>query len=530
LSVLLPYAGALHSSDDRDTVRLRLLTLGLVTSLTTMGLLPATALAASEPAAGTIAERAAARAHAALVDAQALFTPHAHRAGAPGRGRDATMVLLDLARQADRLATPTLRRQARAVLARPTDGSGPTGGIEPPDYGAAAAHRVCGAHVCVHWVESGDHRTDPTDTDANGVPDQVDRTLAAMEHVYGVEVTDMGYRAPLPDSSAPDNGGDGLLDVYLADIGTQGLYGYCTSDQPDLGAVRRTYAYCVLDNDYSPAQFGTRNTPLQDLRVTAAHEFFHAVQYAYSWNRAAWLMEGTAAWMEDEVYDQVDDNRQYLAVSPLTYPNASLSSFDYGAWIFWRFLSEWTGPGASEDPTVVRDVWTRAAGVSAVSALNSVLAARGTSFATAFRTFGVWERNPRLHFSEGGAYHPVRTAKSFALGPVHRRTGAWVAQLDHMSRDVVRFTPGSRLRGTWRLRVQLDMAKTSRGSAAQVLVHHRDGSVDVHVVRLSSAGDAVRHYKFSRSHVSSIDLDLVNASTSSGDDYRPEVFSARVER
>jgi hypothetical protein len=220
-------------------------------------------------------------------------------------------------------------------------------------------------------------------------------------------------------------------------------------------------------------------------------------------------------------------NHEALMLGEKLFPG---TRFDYGAWIFWRFLSEWTGPGASEDPTVVRDVWTRAAGVSAVSALNSVLAARGTSFATAFRTFGVWERNPRLHFSEGGAYHPVRTAKSFALGPVHRRTGAWVAQLDHMSRDVVRFTPGSRLRGTWRLRVQLDMAKTSRGSAAQVLVHHRDGSVDVHVVRLSSAGDAVRHYKFSRSHVSSIDLDLVNASTSSGDDYRPEVFSARVER
>ena len=39
-------------------------------------------------------------------------------------------------------------------------------------------------------------------------------------------------------------------------------------------------AYCVLDNDFSAAEFGYPD-PTLPLRVTAAHEFFHAIQFAY---------------------------------------------------------------------------------------------------------------------------------------------------------------------------------------------------------------------------------------------------------
>ena len=54
---------------------------------------------------------------------------------------------------------------------------------------------------------------------------------------------------------------------------------YCASDDPTTS--RNAWAYCVLDNDYSPSEFGTRNTPAQNFQVTAAHEYFHAVQFGY---------------------------------------------------------------------------------------------------------------------------------------------------------------------------------------------------------------------------------------------------------
>ena len=87
--------------------------------------------------------------------------------------------------------------------------------------------------------------------------------------------------------------------------------------------------------------------------MTAAHEFFHAVQFAYDWKEDLWLMEGTAAWIEDEVYDE--DQRQppvprrqparprQFSGTPLdsyTRTRPTRSGYQYGVWIFWRYLSE----------------------------------------------------------------------------------------------------------------------------------------------------------------------------------------------
>jgi len=49
------------------------------------------------------------------------------------------------------------------------------------------------------------------------------------------------------------------------------------------------------------------------MKVTAAHEFFHAIQFGYplgdGWD---WWMEASATFMEDEAFDAVNDYRQYL--------------------------------------------------------------------------------------------------------------------------------------------------------------------------------------------------------------------------
>src|SRR5690606_38134581 len=110
------------------------------------------------------------------------------------------------------------------------------------------------------------------------------------------------------------------------------------------------WAYCVVDNDYSPSEFRS-NTPLENLQVTLAHEYFHAVQFAYDFAEDGWFLEATAAWVEDEAFDDVNDNIQYLrAQSPLKQPQISMDKFGglrhYGAWIFFRFLTERYPPEA----------------------------------------------------------------------------------------------------------------------------------------------------------------------------------------
>ena len=126
---------------------------------------------------------------------------------------------------------------------------------------------------------------------------------------WATEIGELGYRAPLSDLDSFENGGDGRLDIYLADVGAEALFGWCTSDDPASYATYRVSAFCVIDEDYTNRAFGI--DPLPALKATAAHEFFHAVQFGYDWLEDLWLMEGTAAWIEDEVFDGVNDNLRY---------------------------------------------------------------------------------------------------------------------------------------------------------------------------------------------------------------------------
>jgi hypothetical protein len=297
----------------------------------------------------------------------------------------------------------------------------------------------------------------------------------------------------------PDNGGDSRLDVYLADVGGAGVFGYC-----------------VLDNDFSTAQFGTTHTPLQNLQVTAAHEIFHAVKFAYDWTEDLWLMEGTAAWIEDELFDDVDDIRRYLAVSPLAASGLPLDFAPaqwpgYGAWAFWRFLSEWLAPrGAAEDPNVVRQVWERAAGPTySTSALGQTLTARHTSLAVALGVFEVWNRNPGQFYSEGLGYHavPLLARRTFTLRS--RSMGAHVTRVAHLSQRFVRFTPGTSLSGRWRLQVAVDMPALSRGSHAWLVAHRRDGDIAIYPIGQSRSGNGWRSIAFDRRTTAFVELALV---------------------
>lgn len=499
----------------------RLLAAGLVVVMAGLGV-PARA---ADHSPGQPSPSGATQARQALSEARSLFArsasvPQRRAAQASGNGADATLVLRDLALRADDLPTLVEREAAHRLLARPTTQYDPTGGYEPKYTSPDGI--TCGPHICVHWVE--DATVDSVqgagaggnDGDLSTVPTQVSQTLATMEHVYDVEVSGYGYDAPLGDGT---RGGDARTDVYLADLGSDGLYGYCASDDPaSTTGVREVFAYCVLDNDYRAGQYGTTHTPLENLEVTAAHEYFHSVQFGYDATEDLWLMEGTAAWMEDEVYDSVNDNLQYLGQSALRYPGTPLDYSDdnylsYGSWIFWKYLSEQQGAGSADDPSVIRQVWEAARGSRySTAALESVLVARGSSFADAFSRFGTWTRNPQLYFSEGSSYPAATLSNSFTLTSASRTTGQRLPVPDHMTHRFYRITPGATLTGRWRLHVAVNMADEARGSIARVVLHRQDGSLAAYGVPLNSAGNGSRNLDFRRTVVKYAELELVNAS------------------
>ena len=121
---------------------------------------------------------------------------------------------------------------------------------------------------------------DQADRDGDGLPEPGREDPQRDERSSGSRIVDAGgYKAPLPDKKGPND----KLDIYLVDIGDDGLYGYC-GPEDEVGPAGPTRGYCVLDDDYADRS-SRANTPLENLQVTAAHEFFHAVQFAYDVRR-----------------------------------------------------------------------------------------------------------------------------------------------------------------------------------------------------------------------------------------------------
>ena len=465
--------------------------------------------AASTDRASDLAEHGSARAHAALAEVGAIFDD---RTAGPA-GREATLALRDLAHLRGEL-TGADRRQADAFLARPTDNA-----ADPLGDGYRAgttARRECSATVCVHWVDTTSDRPVQVDADGDTLPDYVETTLATVTGVHATYL-DAGYRQPKPDGT---RGGDARTDVYLADVGEQGLYGYCTSDEPPSNRFD-IWAYCVLDNDY--AEFPT-NTPLDNMRVTAAHEYMHAVQFAYDASEDGWLMEATATWAEDELFDGVDDNVQYLPAGPLGRPRVPLdlstSPHWYGDWIWFRHLTERFPTEVGGMPTLVRDVWRRADAAPggrddySLQAVGRVLADRGVSLGQTFARFADANRRARTTYDEGAAnaYTVSPLWRSATLTPAAPATPWSSVRLDHLSSATARFVPSSTMTAdSWRLRVRVNLAPPARGSQAVVTVWERSGATTTSLISLDAAGDGSRSVPFDRDQVAAVELTVVNA-------------------
>ncbi len=182
--------------------------------------------------------------------------------------------------------------------------------------------------------------------------------MDVMKQTWAHEVGGLDYRRPVRDGN---RGGNNRFDVYLKNVGANGLFGYCAPERTTKDSRWSASGYCVLDDDFARSQFGQK--PILSLKATAAHEFFHAVQFAYDYAEDGWFMEATATWMEERVFDGVNDNRRYLEAGQLGFPGRPVDVFeDFGAahyanWVFFEYLSNEVGAN------VVRAAWEGAAAV-----------------------------------------------------------------------------------------------------------------------------------------------------------------------
>jgi hypothetical protein len=237
-----------------------------------------------------------------------------------------------------------LREPFMTPQPRPTEGAArPTDEADPARHAYAVPEApgspACSLHFCVHWVAEELDAPNLSDRDRDNVPESVERVLRVAERVHSVENEKLGWREPMSDGR--EGGGAGKTDVYLAQIGTE-LYGYAAPDQGQEDAKgripRRLHGYLVLDNDYSAFEFPGED-PLEALQVTFAHEYNHILQFGYDAYQDPWFREASATWMEDQVYNGINDYLRYvrdwvrLWETPLT--TTSFKMYGSAVWNQW---------------------------------------------------------------------------------------------------------------------------------------------------------------------------------------------------
>ncbi|MCX6400799.1 MAG: hypothetical protein NTX33_12840 [Propionibacteriales bacterium] len=422
-------------------------------------------------------------------------------------GRSLTLALRDLAAtQAD---LPTSRQDDAARLLSRPDGS--DGGCDPYACWSPSASeaRKCGTRVCVHWVRNtADKSSDAYATKALNVVNAVAERYKSA-----------GYRVPINDGGA---GGNWKVDVYLADLSDVGAFGYCSPDE-DITTHAPASAYCVLDNNFAASEYGSTNTPTEFLQVTAAHEFFHAVQFAYDVLEDRWFMESTATWVEDEVYDNVNDNRFYLRYGPMGTPHRPLDTYSdaglsqYGSWIFFRFLSERYDFTVAGIPVIVRRMWEAAAhsgsgaqGMYSVEAIRYALGVYDTYLSTEYSSFVARNREAKRYYEEGSAY-PVAAPR----GPYTLTAGSpakpLTFALNHLSAKTLRYYPSSAMSKVWNLKIWLNLNSREAGGVAIVTIKPTGKASRLQRVSLDANGDNFVTVPFG-SRVDYIEVSVVNAS------------------
>ena len=251
--------------------------------------------------------------------------------------------------------------------------------------------------------------------------------------------------------------GNGPYDVYLRDLAPR-YYGVTTDAQPvpSAGYPNAYSSWIELDNNFTDSIYKPYS-PLQSLQITAAHEYHHAIQFGYNYYFDIWYAEATSTWMEDELYDNVNQLYSYI---PAWFTQSELSldvdadpssGGGYGRWIFNRYLSERHGS------TIIRNVWEGLGGINSPNGygdipmapvLDGVLASTyGSSLGNDFFGFAkrVYTSDWTTHTTDTADIHPYSPVATYSTYPVKSSTGSPLlsVNLPHYSFAYYKLTPSA---------------------------------------------------------------------------------------
>ena len=346
----------------------------------------------------------------------------------------------------------------------------------------------------IHYDTSGRDAVDLADEDGNDIPDFIDEAAAALDSAWKLEVDELGYLPPPSDGGA---GGGDEYDVYVIELGGAGSGYYGTTTALSPGATT-TASFLTIDNDYTDAGYGTTSgcnsargaRGLDALRVTAAHELYHAVHFAYYQPKPqeAWWQEATATWIEEVAYPEVNDYFIYLCAFLLETSRSldsgravSRDNHIYGATVFPHFLDQRYGRD------VIRQIWEEHAmwANGDPSNLDRVLRQHTPGgLEDAVGEFGVWNyftghRHREQFYDEGNLWPAISVGPS---GTAVASTITDNGRVDHLASAYFRIEPNLRPGGVF---IENELGQRTRWQRRIALVN-RDS---VEIVRSLEARD-----------------------------------------
>jgi hypothetical protein len=237
----------------------------------------------------------------------------------------------------------------------------------------------------LNFTRIGGHAVPLDDSNNSGIPDYIELAAAYADSSYRYMVSTLGYVDPVLPTSP-----------YLIRFREINSYGFTQSSG--------TTSFIVVHRNFDgfPANDDEDGDVLGALKVTIAHEFKHAIQYATTrWQgesgQVRWI-EMDATMMEEVVFHDVNDYINYLwgcqpnACSIFRDPNRSTPGSYYHA--TWKlYYSE------AIEPEFWVDVWDelRASPLAngMIESMKTVMEQRGLNYAEQFTRNHLW------HFNSG---------------------------------------------------------------------------------------------------------------------------------
>ncbi len=296
-------------------------------------------------------------------------------------------------------APENVQEQAKEAMARPT---GLPNTLDTP-----------GGNFKIHYTTTGTNRA-PLD--------YINRLSEILDEVWEYEINYLGYTPP---PSAGTNGGDSRYDVYVRNLAY--YYGSTMPEDPGPASWNDYTSYIEIENDMSgfPATDDPEGSPWGQLKVTAAHEFYHAIQMGYRQSSELWLYEVTAVWMEDMVYDYCNDYLSYVdGYYDSPWEGLTLDDFHaYESCVFGFYLAERFGVD------IWKTVFTNSRTNSRfTSCVNVAVSEYGMDLEDCYADFAYWNwftssrANPDLYYLESSRWPTVTLERTVRTYPYEGTT------------------------------------------------------------------------------------------------------------